>query len=44
MNNVIPFPTPETVLTDEEVCWVLGDHTPQAEITDEDSEAFWSQT
>ena len=42
MNNVIPFSTPETVLTDEDVCWVLGDHTP-AEITDRDSDTFWSQ-
>lgn len=40
MTNVIPFPTPATVLTDEDVCWVLGDHTT-VEITDEDSDTFW---
>ena len=41
MNNVIPFPTPDTAVTDDDVCWVFGTHLP-VEITDEDSTTFWS--
>jgi len=40
MNNVIHFPVPSGV-TDEEVCWVLGDHTT-VEVTDGDADTFWS--
>jgi len=40
MNNVIPFPVPQA-FTDEDVCWVLGDHTI-VEITNGDSDTFWS--
>jgi hypothetical protein len=41
MNNVIHFPVPQG-FTDEDVGWVLGDHIPDGEITDGDSDTFWS--
>jgi len=41
MNNVIPFPnTP--AFSDEEVCWVLGEHVFCSDITEGQALAFWS--